>query len=134
MTNEPQWQWWHSHDGGESYWGPCDSREDAITAGRDEADGESFIICEATKGTLRAFIGARVGEWLDDNNEDMGDPEGDPVSANITTAQWEDLQSRLDATALEWIKTHNLDRHVWAFDDTRNEEDIEGDVDAETVV
>jgi hypothetical protein len=125
------WQWWHSHDGGERYHGPCASREDAISDGRDYADGESFIICEATKGSLRAFISERVGEWLDENNEELGDPDGDPISANITTAQWQDLQTRLDATALEWIKAHNLDRHVFTFDETRNEEDIEGVDDAE---
>lgn len=126
MTKAKDWQWWHSHNGGEEYYGPCDTREDAIAEGRDQADGESFIICEARKGGLRDFINGRVSEWLDDRNDDQGPPD-EAISERITDAQWKDLDARLTEAAKQWADANNIHDRVWAFAATRNDEDIEGD-------
>ncbi len=126
MADQKQWQWWHSHDGGEQYHGPCDSREEAIEAGRDYADGEAFMICEARKGGLRDFMRGRVSEWLDDRNEDQRPPD-EAISERITQSQWDDLDVKLCLAARIWADANNIHDRVWAFAKTRNEEDIEGD-------
>ena len=117
------WEWYYSQDG-ENYQGPCDTRGQAIEEGCVNFDGEAFEIAEATKGKLKAFVWRNLSEWLDEANEEMGNPDGDPIAVCVKEPEWHDLFKRLDAAAREWADANNIHRHVWAFDKIRNREDI----------
>jgi hypothetical protein len=124
MATEQVWEWYWSHNE-EDYHGPCSSREEAIAEGRYECEaGESFYIAEACRGGLQNFIGDNLLEWIDDRHYEMSDPDGDPISANIQKAEWNDLQKRLDVASQEWAKANNINRHIWAFRAMRNQETI----------
>ena len=120
------WLWWYSFDGGERYRGPCVSREQAIQDGRDEVgedyDYEEFEICEARKGRLQTALFRNIGERLDDLNDDVGDPEGDANSADVTDAQWRDLERRLNDAVSAWADANDIHKNVWMFAETRNHE------------
>jgi hypothetical protein len=126
MATETQWQWYASTDGEHYTVGPEDTREAIIEAGTQDFDGEPFVIVEATKGgpTLRIFDSAGVIEMLDNANEGKGDPDGDSLFSDVTPFHAEQLAEALNDKIEEWARVCEIKPHVWAFGETRNQEDI----------
>jgi hypothetical protein len=120
-----EFKWYYSLNGGESFYGPHDTRDEVIEVGNDEADGGPFEICEATKGRLNTALFHDVAEKLDDWNDDNSNPDGDPISAKLSKADWSDLEDRLNAAVKAWADERDIHRYVWAFEETRNHETIE---------
>jgi len=123
--SEQDFKWYYSTDGGERYYGPCDTRDEAIAEGTSNVmDDEPFMIIEATKGKLCLNVFDDIGERIDDANEDMGDPDGDPISSNVPAEAWSELQRLLHGVTKDWADRHNVHANVWQFAKTRNEETI----------
>jgi hypothetical protein len=127
MSKEPVWQWWYSQSE-ESYQGPESSRDAAIEAGRNEFDGEAFMIVEAAikEPNLEFFDADRVIEQCDEYNEECHNPDGDAslFPETIAPVQKKDLERRLHEALAAWIEENNIRIHSWSFDKTRNEETI----------
>jgi hypothetical protein len=128
MATEPKWQWYASTDGENYTVGPEDTREAIIEAATGDFDGQPFVIVEAIKGipTLRIFSrsDADIIELLDEANRDKGDPEGDSLFADVTPFHAEQLAEALNDKIEEWARVCEINPHVWAFAETRNQEDI----------
>lgn len=121
---EATWRWWWSQDE-EHFYGPCSSREEAISEARVNLDrGDSYTIMEAKHGPFLATIFADLDDRFDDLNENNADPDGDPLSASITAEQWRDLETILNNAAAKWADEHKLHKLVWGFEAERNREDL----------
>lgn len=124
-ADKRNWQWWYS-DNEERWNGPCLDRDEAIEMGRDYYDDESFMVMEACQGDLHLHLDAyTVSEWLDENNHDLTDPDGDTVLVGIATEkQQRALVSALNIVIDHWIVENNIHTKAWSFKAQRNQETI----------
>ncbi len=129
---EPNWQWWYGKCS-ERMKDHAPTREDAITAGRGEYDGEAFVILEATKAAPSLPDADDIIELFCERNEDLGDQEGAGFGYDIggTQEQRYELTVRLQDTLSDWLTRHKAWPHVWTFAATRNEEVIPALEDAD---
>ena len=107
--------WWYSQD--EDRWnGPCSDREEAINEGRDNYDGESFMVMEAETGDFdMALDASTIFEALDGQNEDRVDPDGDYMLADVNDKQRADLAAMVNSAIMRWVHKHRIDIRAWAF-------------------
>lgn len=139
-TKEPGWGWYAGWNEEEMTIGPEDSREAVIQIAIDdevgyrEADEDGperlcFHIIEARQDTLIIAeyidVGRMVERWEESDWEEMTNPN-DPRSPveKVTKAQWDDLQDRLRAAALQWQTDHAIKIKPWTFSQVRNSEDV----------
>lgn len=139
MTEADGWGWYAGWDDEHYTCGPEDSREAIIQAARNEEigfrdadeDGPDrlcFHIVEARQDPVEIAsllkIYDLVEQWDCGPLEEMG-PEGESVfEGKVTTAQWEDLQERLQAAAREWQAHHGIVIQPYIFTKQRNAESI----------
>ncbi len=119
------WQWYYG-DGeqSENYLGPCDTRDEAIEAGRSYFSGETFAIIEAVKGSTESLCPPSADDVISmiiDQNEDQWGDDGwddfdNPAEAKIAEAELDTLLKTW------WSKHHHVFPAPWLFADTRNHE------------
>lgn len=107
--------WWYSQD--EDRWnGPCSDREEAISEGRDNYNGEGFMVMEADTGDYDMTLdSAHILEKLADQNEDRGDPDGDAPLYQVTPTQSADLEAMVSSAIKRWVSKHRIDIRAWCF-------------------
>ena len=110
------WGWYYTQDE-EHYYGPYDTRDDAIAAGQKDYCGEPFHVAECHKGLIQVAVFEKIAEQIDDWNNDQA-AEGTYPTEDITAAQWRELEAELNVVAAKWCARHNLTN--WAFDEIRN--------------
>ena len=130
QSAEPLWSWWASLDEEHYTVGPCSNRDQIIEAGREDFDGRTFFIVEATKPDKRRLIptaerivcdaleaAADDGEFGEDGDFDLlGKPE------DTATAFAE-----MDAAIAAWVdRWKRILPKPWKFSATRNAEAIVG--------
>lgn len=117
------WEWYVTQS--EERWLQADAttRDEAVAFGRDEYNGESFMVCEATKGEIDFEVD--VLNELEGINEDRVDPDGDGVFMNPPNLEQEKELSRLVGETIKaWAEKHDLCPTGWVFVEQRNEETI----------
>jgi len=122
-----EWQWHWSADQ-ENYQGPFTTKEKCI----DEANYccktsgyNSFYIIEATKETFDLGIEEyQLFDIFDNNNEERVDPDGDSFSEQLKKEDRLALLKRVNETIEDWSNSTQMPPYVWAFNETRNEEQI----------
>lgn len=107
--------WWYSQD--EDRWnGPCSDREEAIDLGRDEYNGEAFMVMEAETGDYDMRLsGDDLLERLNERNEDRSDPDGDPAFYRVDPKVEKDLGDMVTAAIARWVRKHRIDTRAWCF-------------------
>lgn len=121
---EKTWLWYYSEDE-ETYRGQCDTREAVIAEGRNCCDGD-FYIMEAVKGEYDFRINEeRYFEWLDSNNEEQLNPDGDGFADVLTKEQGDDLIKSINDAIDAWKVRTNANFEAWSFSGTRNAEKVE---------
>ena len=116
------WYWWAGSDEERYTVGPRSSRAEAISDGITEFAGEPFYIIEAKHGRAhwRIIDADRLAERFDEANEEMADPDGDGLAAEITDAAWNELAERLNNVCEAWGREKSI--QVWGFSKSRNAE------------
>lgn len=129
MTEEikKEWQWYWSVDQESYQGGPFATKEECVKDADDyckTCDYDSFYIVEATKEPFDLEIEEyQLFDILDNNNEERVDPDGDGFSTQLKKEDRLALLKRVNETIEDWSKSVQMP-HVWAFNDTRNEEQI----------
>lgn len=120
------WGWHASFDGGERYTvGPEATRDAIIAAARLDAEGMSFTILEGRQAPIQVSDSVDAELILDAvEDQELGDPDGDPLTADVTKEQAVDLTRRVADAVDRWQDHHGIVLLPWAFTDTRNEETI----------
>ena len=117
------WEWYVTQD--DEHWvlAAGTTRDEAVAFGRDEFNGEQFMVCEATKSEIDFQDG--VLNELEGINEERVDPDGDGVFINRPTNDQEKELSKAVAEVIKaWAEKHDLRPTSWAFAQQRNEEAI----------
>ena len=117
-------EWYVTQD--EGRWTPAAAatRDEAVAFGRNEYNGEGFMMCEANKHEIDFEVD--VLNELEGINEDRVDPDGDGVFINRpTAAQEKELSSLVAEVIKSWADKHDLRPTAWAFAEQRGEETIE---------
>lgn len=115
-------RWYYSLDG-ECWSLAGGSRDDAIVQGREEAEGGTFYICEASKEPLRdSFFEADevIAAFADHNEELWGEGGFEGESSAEANAE---LQTMLNTAFTAW-RTKHTDWQAYTFREMRNEEEI----------
>ncbi len=111
MTDQPtkippsDWPWWWSKDE-ERYHGPFDSRHDAIMDAFADGDADGVHIMQAYQDEPRVELwsGSELADRFDEINEDLADPDGDPLATAIPGAKWDNLAAALTARTRAMIR------------------------------
>lgn len=108
-------RWWYTQD--EERWnGPCETRAEAVAEGRGEYDDEGFMVCEAEQGELNLKISPYcIADWLDDENCDLTDPNGDDTFGAVSKEIMDDLGEMVETTIKAWATKHKLDTTAFIF-------------------
>lgn len=117
------WEWYVTQS--EERWilANATTRDEAVAFGRDEFNGEQFMVCEANKHEIDFEVD--VLNELEGINEERVDPDGDGVFINRpTAAQEKELSSLVAEVIKSWADKHDLRPTPWAFAGLRNEETI----------
>lgn len=124
LPAEAAWPWWWSADE-ERYHGPCASRASAIMEAWSDDQMGTIHVCQATQDGLRTslFDYDRISELFDEANEDMGDPDGDPISEDVKPAEWKKLADSLNHRVEVFIRQQGL--KSWAFGKMVNQEAVD---------
>jgi hypothetical protein len=114
--------WWGAGAEPETYTGPCDSRETAISEARDEEDDRGFTVVEADRSVARSdiFRADRVLEDYMERNEECWGEDWPEIEA--TKEQRRELEQALTAALDGWFAQHGLKPKTWAFHTQQNEE------------
>jgi hypothetical protein len=134
MTDQKQWHWYYARSEDGSYAGPFATRDDAITAAREEwgeDNTDGFWIAEATNPpvNLSEWIGAiDLLELAEEQifNNDRASTEWDDVIFEASKEQEDDLKIRIIAACDQWQKAHGLTFCCSTFKALRNVEYIPG--------
>lgn len=117
------WWWQTGTSEPETYRGPCDTREEAITeAQAEEGNNLGFVIVEADRATQDSgcFDASRVLEGYEEHNIECWGEDGADIEA--TTAQERDLETMLAETLETWFKKHGNAPRSFCFGTMRNQE------------
>lgn len=99
------WGWWAgANEEFFAYGGPFPTRDEAIDAGRDGADGEGFWIVEAVQQEVR-FSGEALIEAQYFENDDYFGEDADPDRLGESSAADAELQALLDVWTEKWRHT-----------------------------
>lgn len=99
--------WWHAvSEDSEFLYGPHDTREAAVAAGRVEYGGEAFAVCEGERFKNRhdIFDDDYLADRFNDANEDYAGEEN-------ASEKWEQPQINELVRELEQVFSAWLDRH-----------------------
>lgn len=125
-----KWQWYVGHDEEVYTSGPYDTRDEAAYIAREEYGGGHIV--EAKRCALELSKEFGVGDFLeriDEAHYDFQNENGDPVF-DISTEAQSRLEICVRATITQWQKDEALTFVPGAFSAQRNEEWIEGAIDA----
>lgn len=120
------WTWWVGSDK-ERYTTECATREEAVKIARDEYEGGWITEARPPQElTLASYFDAELFlERAEDcAQDDCGDPEGDALIFDVTTAQVEHLNTIVQNAITKWQKWHELTFRGWQFAAMRNTEFI----------
>jgi hypothetical protein len=119
MTEHYYW-WICPEQDGEEYFGPYDTKEEALKAGRKEYEA-GFMLAEASSAELNddIFEAGNVFTTAQDLNEENLNSEGDAGFDDATAEQCLILEQRLNKVWKEWRAEFKLGRAT-AFADTRS--------------
>lgn len=125
-----KWQWYVGHD--EEFYtsGPYDTRDEAAYIAREEYGG-GYIV-EAKRCALELSKEFGVGAFLErteESNYEFQNENGDLVF-DVPTGAQSRLEVCVRAAIAQWQKDEALTFVPWAFSAQRNEEWIEGAIDA----
>lgn len=123
MATDGNFKWWYGHGKEpEIFYGPCDTRDEAVAQG--EAENEhGFTICEADKATARPhfFDADWVMEQYGEANEECWGEDGPEFT--VSKEQERELELMLGDAFKEWLdKIGKAAPRVWAFGEIRNTE------------
>ncbi|SKA19964.1 hypothetical protein [Consotaella salsifontis] len=123
MANDG-WNWWAGYDEETMLWGPFDTKEEAVNAGREDAGGEfqdadgvwkvGVHVVEARNDPLRLADWIDVECLIERAEEDLSESdrtgyEGDEGPYFECSHEQEvDLASRIKAACDEWQAAHGL--------------------------
>ena len=119
-----EFKWWYGLDR-ESWQGPVDTRDEAISEGHSTYENESFYICEAKlEDYFQLTIDPdEVLEQVSDRYiEFAGD---DPLFSAVNPTQNIELGRKLTQVLHEWIDEFDVKTGIIMFNESRNEELIE---------
>lgn len=133
------WQWW-AGDNDETYAiGPYATRGEAleeafghfgIDPGEPPDAAQTVHVIEALKIPIELADHIDIAEYVSDRLEDGGSlaelqNEGcDAITADVTDAQWADLQARFKTLVAQWQTDHGIVLESWKFQATRNAEQV----------
>lgn len=114
------WKWWIGDE--ETMYDSFATREEAL----EEAQAHGFhMIAECKQGDFDLRIDYdRLADFWIDRNEERINEDGDFLKS-VTKEQERDLEARLHATVLQWVKDHSVDTTAWYFAGFRNDETVE---------
>lgn len=120
---DKNYKWYHGYaEDAESFSGPFDTKEEAISSGSGFYDSD-FYVCEADKTVMRAnvdgeMLAERIMEELCDNNEECFGEDGpnDPWS-HIKDAH-RTLGNAIEQAVADWLKDYP--GRTWSFDHVRD--------------
>lgn len=120
---DKNFKWWAG--GGsqpESYAGPFDSRELALTEGRERWPDGDFSILEADKAVIsfNMFAYDRLLEDFEEHNLECWGEDGPDIC--LTSEQGRSLEQHMAAALKAWLEQSDEMPVAWAIDETRNEE------------
>jgi len=117
-------EWYVTQDEGRWTLAAAATRDEAVAFGRNEYNGEGFMVCEASKSEIDFEVD--VLNELEGINEERVDPDGDGVFMKQPTNEQEKELSGLVAEVIKaWAEKHELLPTSWAFAEQRCEETIE---------
>jgi hypothetical protein len=121
-ADEAGWQWYCSHDD-ENFQGPYDTRDEAVSVGRENWSGEAFSIIEARKRDLRRYLPG-PDQFIDEileracDDDQFGDDTADLIGDQDRVAA---AKTALRAALAKWWDDHGaIFPDAWAFSETRN--------------
>lgn len=122
-------QWWAGTDEERMSAGPFARKEDAIAEGKSDFDGEAFTIMQAAHAIPSIPDADRFIQVFLEDNEEMGDPEGDSYGADFkaTPDQEEELTAELERVFTAWMDKHELWPEVFMFGRIADRDDIEAE-------
>lgn len=118
------WKWYAGWNDEEFHSGPFDTREEAIK----ELDGLRGFIIEARKTPIKLssyFDAEYFLEVTEEDAADLSNPDGDLIF-DVSKAQMVGLQDLVRAAIDQWQEVNNLVFESWAFNESRNLEQIDG--------